>query len=177
MVINFNFWDFSFYRTHLTGGSKHWLGPGTATTALCFPPHWSYKSNFQIDFPNKSKLVSNTKLYVSHRPEQLSESTGKRVLLRRLVGSEKSVPGILKRIHVTGGCELRSLFRMKPKVRHKKSRRKKTETYCLEDSRKALIFSSSVIWLTVLLRASFSLESKAKHQLPGLKLQNISCSP
>ena len=152
------------------------VGPWNSNNCSLLPPTLEFKSNFQIDFPNKSKLVSNTKVYVSHRPEQLSESTGKRVLLRRLVGPEKSVPGILKRIHLTGGCELRSLFRMKPKVRPK-NLAEKTETYSLEDSRKALIFSSSVIWLTVLLRASFSLESKAKHQLPGLKLRNISCSP
>lgn len=87
---------------------------------LSASPHTGvFNQNSKLIFPNKSKLVSNTKVYVSHRPQQLSESTGKRVLLRRLVGSEKSVPGILKRIHVTGGCELRSLFRMKPKVRPK----------------------------------------------------------
>ena len=26
---------------YLTGGSKHWLGPGTATMALRLPPHWN----------------------------------------------------------------------------------------------------------------------------------------
>ena len=119
------FWDISnFGMIYLTLryilNSLHWwlkalVGPWNCNNCSLLPPTLEFKSNFQI--PNKSKLVSNTK--ASHRPEQLSESTGKRVLLRRLVGPEKSVPGILKRIHLTGGCELRSLFRMKPKVRQK----------------------------------------------------------
>ena len=95
---------------------------------------------------NIFELIKEIRIWnLSHRPKELGESASKRLLLRRLVGPEQCVPAfsqgfIFVLIRGAGNCY---------EARH--------ETYCLDDSRKARIFSSSVIWFTVLFRASFSL--------------------
>ena len=100
---------------------------------------------------NIFELIKEIRIWnLSHRPKELSESAGKSLLLCRLVGPEQCVPAfsqgfIFVAVRGAGNCyEAYSAG-----ARH--------ETYCLDDSRKARIFSSSVIWFTVLLRASFSL--------------------